>query len=92
MPALAGLAVVVTIASGGPAHAPELTAAPARTGVAAARPQPKPKPAPAKPAPATPRICFASMQDARAAAESAAIPEGAVVQERSDGRVCVRGG
>jgi hypothetical protein len=30
------------------------------------------------------------MQDARAAAESAAIPKGAVVKTLSDGRVCVR--
>jgi hypothetical protein len=40
----------------------------------------------------SPRICFASRQDARAAAESAAIPDGAVVTELSDGRVCVRDG
>ena len=40
---------------------------------------------------AQPRVCFASMQDARAAAEGAAIPEGAVVRQLGDGRVCVRG-
>jgi hypothetical protein len=90
VPALAALAVVVTLASGGPAHVSasdtaELRAAPTRAGVASARAQPK-----AQPAPSSPRVCFASMQDARAAAETAAIPEGATVRRLADGRVCVR--
>ena len=40
----------------------------------------------------SPRICFASIQDARAAAEGASIPAGAVVKTMPDGRVCVRPG
>ena len=40
----------------------------------------------------SPRICFASMRDARAAAEGASIPAGAKVQTMPDGRVCVRPG
>ena len=83
--ALAGLAVGVTLASGGPDPAPELTAAPARASAASARSQPK-----AERPPAAPKVCFASMQDARTAAETAAIPEGSTVRRLADGRVCVR--
>ena len=74
--ALVGLAVGVTLASSGPAPAPRARP-PRRTrerGVRRAR-----SPRPTRP-PAAPRICFASMQDARTAAETAAIPEGATVQ------------
>ena len=78
------MAVAGTLASGGPDHAPELSAARTREhGVAPSQPR-------AEPAPATPLVCFASMQDARAAAETAAIPEGASVRRLADGRVCVR--
>ncbi|MEA2133396.1 MAG: hypothetical protein QOC68_1305 [Solirubrobacteraceae bacterium] len=73
--ALLALATGVAVAASGPERAPQVVAATATT-----------PPAPS----GSPRICFASMQDARAAAESAAIPKGAVVKTLSDGRVCVR--
>jgi len=95
---LAGAALLVVtagvaVAAHGPDHAPPAVAAAKRT--AAVKPgSTAPRSAtPSAPAPSgSPRICFASMQDARAAAERAAIPAGAVVKVRSDGRVCVRGG
>ena len=62
------------------------------TAAAKASPRPRPRgPPPRRARGASPRICFASMRDARAAAEGAAIPEGAAVRQLSDGRVCVRG-
>jgi len=93
VPALAGVAVVVVVASGGPAHAPPLTAVTTSAGAATAAPsQPAAgrRQAKGEPPPAGPQVCFASMQDARAAAETAAIPVGATVRRLADGRVCVR--
>ena len=103
--ALAGAALLVltagvAVAANGPDPAPPAVAAAAaeRTAAVKAAAAPGGSTARARSAPATaapsgsPRICFASMRDARAAAEGSAIPAGAVVKVRSDGRVCVRGG
>jgi hypothetical protein len=94
--ALLALTAGVAVAANGPAPAPAATertatvkpAATARPSTARARPARTPAAAPS----GSPPICFASMRDARAAAEGAAIPEGAVVKVRADGRVCVRDG
>ena len=83
----------VAVASGGPAHAPALTAATTSAGAATAAPSQRAagrRQAKGEPPPAGPQVCFASMQDARAAAETAAIPVGATVRRLADGRVCVR--
>ena len=101
--ALAGAALLVlgagvAVALNGPDPAPRAEAASERTAEVKAGATPQRSTARARPAPTTaapsggPRICFASMRDARAAAEGAAIPEGAVVKVLSDGRVCVREG
>ena len=88
--ALIGLAVVVAVAARGPASTPDFAPAAkatqdggsaARAAVRGNRPPPRRRPE---------RICFASMADARLAAEGASVPEGAVVQQLDDGRVCVR--
>ena len=91
--ALAGAAMLVVtagvaVAAHGPHPAPPAPAAVERTAARSTTPSATATAAPA----GSPRICFASMQDARAAAEGAALPAGAVVKVRSDGRVCVRGG
>jgi hypothetical protein len=90
--ALLALTAGVAVAASGPEHAPQVVAAAATT-----RPAPtattrgrSPRRRSAAVPSGSPRICFASMQDARAAAEGAAIPAGAVVKTLSDGRVCVR--
>jgi hypothetical protein len=101
--ALAGAALLVlgagvAVALNRPDPAPRAEAASKRTAEvkAGATPQRSTARARSAPTPAAPsggpRICFASMRDARAAAEGAAIPAGAVVKVLSDGRVCVRGG
>jgi hypothetical protein len=94
--ALLALTAGVAVAASGPDRAPQVVAAgaaprggpaasPHRATAAAARRS-------TAPSSGNPRICFASMQDARAAAEGAAIPAGAAVRVLSDGRVCVRAG
>lgn len=86
--ALAVMAAVVALAAGGPPPTPQPAAradVAVRASAAAGRARPSGR-AKAR----TPQICFASMGDARVAAETAAIPEGAVVKQLGDGRVCVR--
>jgi len=96
--ALAGAALLVVtagvaVAAHGPDPAPPAAAAAERTAAVKAKSNARRSTTPSAPAPSgSPRICFASMQDARAAAERAVVPAGAVVKVRSDGRVCVRGG
>ena len=84
--ALAALACGVALATAGPAHAPHVVTAAKSAPPAKASTRPRQTGTAAS----SPRICFASMRDARAAAEGAAIPEGAVVKRLADGRVCVR--
>ena len=93
------LTVAVAGAAGRPDHVPEAVAATVAStpapATAAHRSGSRARPAVA---PSTgsssgsPRVCFASMVDARAAAEGASIPPGAVVKTMADGRVCVRPG
>ena len=86
--ALAVLTAAVVLATGGPPHTPQPAAraeAAVRASAAAHRARPS-----TRSVARTPRICFASVGDARVAAERAAIPEGAVVKQLADGRVCVR--
>jgi hypothetical protein len=86
------LAAGVAVAASGPERAPEVVAA-TRPAASTTRPASRPTPGRARSAAApsgSPRICFASMQDARAAAEGAAIPAAATVKTLSGGRVCVR--
>ena len=94
--ALLAMTVSVAVAAHGPDPAPPEAAAGERTGAVKTGAVVQGSTARVRSAPAppsgSPRICFASRQDARAAAEGAAIPEGAVVKELSDGRVCVRDG
>jgi hypothetical protein len=86
--ALAVLTAVVVLAAGRPPHTPQPVAradAAVRASAAAHRARPSTASVARKP-----RICFASAGDARVAAQRAAIPEGAVVKQFADGRVCVR--
>jgi hypothetical protein len=94
--ALASAALVslaaLAIAASRPDPVPEATAAAvASTPAPGARDRPRLTRATGSSSGA-PRVCFASMLDARAAAEDASIPAGAVVKTMADGRVCVRGG
>lgn len=96
--ALLSLAAVVAVTSTGPAHLTEAASAAARTPASATGARhsgSRDRPAVARStgsSSGSPRICFASMLDARAAAEGASIPADAVVKTMSDGRVCVRRG
>jgi hypothetical protein len=91
--ALLVLAAGVAVALDGPAPAPRAAAASVKAGATAQPSTARDRPAPSTAAPAGgPRICFASMRDAHAAEEGAAIPAGAGVKVLSDGRVCVREG
>jgi hypothetical protein len=87
--ALAVLTAVVAVAASAPPHTPQ-RAASAEVAVRASAKAGRTRSS-QRPAARTPRICFASMGDARVAAERAAIPEGAIVKQLADGRVCVRG-
>jgi hypothetical protein len=97
--AMLSLAAAVAVASSRPDRVAEAAAAPvarnpaAATGARHSRSRDRSPVASSTGASSgSPRICFASMQDARAAAEGASIPAGAVVKTMSDGRVCVRPG
>ena len=96
--ALAGAALLVlgagvAVALDAPAPAPRAASASVKAGATAQPSTARDRPAPSTAVPAGgPRICFASMRDAQAAEEGAAIPAGAAVKVLSDGRVCVRGG
>jgi hypothetical protein len=85
-------AVVVASSERDPAPRTVVAEASPAPATRAHRSAPRERPALARNAGPSPRICFASMQDARAAAEGASIPVGAVVKTLSDGRVCVRPG
>jgi hypothetical protein len=87
--ALALLVAVTALATGGPAPAPDFApAAEATQNGTAARASVRGSRAPSRRRPE--RICFASMADARLAAEGAAVPRDVVVQRLDDGRVCLR--